>query len=201
MIPLIWVVLSLLGLVVFIMCATLVELHRTIDQVRSESGALDNRTRLEVAAQVDTLRSAGLPGALFSDSPTLLLVLSDRCGTCNLLGEYLLGGPPPDVWILLQPLEAESATRWLNDYDMDSSPRVIIDTNEDIVDALNIRVSPAAIRLRGGQVVAAHTVPSPRRLREELRWLRKGGPDVPTYGPVHESFGAVARQTNMAQDS
>lgn len=194
---LIWIVLGVFGVVLLVVCGALIEMYRTLEQVRVQSGVLDMRTKLDVGADVETLKAAGLPAELVHAERGLLLILSDRCSTCSLLAARIAGGPPKDMWVLLQPHSAQSAAGWLAEYELDQCSRVIVDVEERIVDPLNIRISPAAVRFVAGEVVAAHTVPSPRRLIEEMSWLRKGGPDEPTYGPVHESFEAVAKQTKM----
>jgi hypothetical protein len=198
MVVLIWVALGLLAAALFIAYGALVELYRTVEQVRAHAGALDSRTKLDVSVSRHDLASSGLPNDVILADRALLMILSDRCGTCESIAERLAGGPPKDAWIVLQPYNSQSAAKWLDDHDFGDSPRVIVDDRERVIDALNIRLSPAVVRLRNGSVVAAHTLPSSRRLTEEMHWLRKDGPDEPEYGPVHESFDAVARQLEMS---
>lgn len=196
MILLIWLVLALMAIALFVIFGALVEMYRALEQVRVQSGAVDFRTKLDANADNSELLQLGIPTESTSAGRRLLLVLSDRCSTCELIAERLAGGPPQDVSVVVQPHSEESVTIWLRAHSLDNSDNVVIDADEAIVDALGIRISPAAIRLRHGEIVAAHTVPSPRRLQEDLQWLNKGGPDEPEYGPAHETYRAVAAQTS-----
>lgn len=197
---LIWVVLGVFAIALFLLTGALIEMYRSLEQLRKQTGSKDFLTKMDVAADAATMESAGFPPGLFQGERGLLLILSDRCSTCGTLAERLAGALPEGVWIMLQPHSGESGASWLAEHDLDQTSRVIVDVDQSLADVIDIRITPTVIRFSAGEVTTAHTVPSPRRLSEELQWLRKGGSD-PVYGPVHESFEAVNQMTKAAARS
>lgn len=190
----IWIVLGALCLAAFVVCGALVEMYRSLEQLREHSGASDVPTKLDADLDPDVLHKAGIASMFTSSERALLLILSDRCSTCEIIAQQLTGGPPENVWILLHPVSGESGANWLTRHALDTSPSVLVDDDEHIVDGIGIRITPVALRIKNGSVVAAHTVPSSRRLADELWWVTSGGPEEPEYASPHPSYHALMNQ-------
>lgn len=190
----VWILLAAFGLTLFIVCGALVEMYRSLEQVRERSGASDAPTKIDVELAPDVLQRAGLDPELTRPERALLLILSDRCSTCDVLAGNLGGQVPDDVRVLLHPVDAESAREWLTRHALDGSPSVIVDHESRVSDAIGIHITPTALRIRSGKVLAAHTVPSSRRLFTELDWVVAGGPEEPSYQAPRESYHAVMNQ-------
>lgn len=194
----VWIVLAAFGLALFIGCGALVEMYRSLEQVREHAGASDAPTKIEIEFAPDVLEQAGLTPELARPERALLMILSDRCSTCETIAGALNGGIPDDVRVLLHPYSAESADTWLSRHNLAGSPAVTIDHGGRIADVIGIHLTPTVLRIAGGRVVTAHTVPSTRRLFQELEWLADGGPDEPRYQAPGESYYAVMNQLNGA---
>ncbi|WP_327662662.1 MULTISPECIES: hypothetical protein [unclassified Streptomyces] len=192
----IWIVLAALALALFIVCGALVEMYRSLEQVRERSGASDAPTKIDVELESGVLAQAGLDAELGAPERALLLILSDRCTTCDVLAAAMGGWVPDDVRVLLHPSSAESARRWLTRHGLLDSPSVIVDTDNHISDVIGIHITPTALRISSGEVLAAHTVPSSRRLFEELGWIASGGPDEPQYQSPGASYHEVMHQVH-----
>ena len=189
----VWIVLAAFGLALFIGCGALVEMYRSLEQVREHAGASDAPTKIDIEFAPDVLEQAGLAPELTRPERALLMILSDRCSTCEVIAEALNGGLPDGVRVLLHPHNAESADRWLTRHNLAGSPAVTVDLGSRIADVIGIHLTPTVVRISNGHVVTAHTVPSTRRLFQELEWLADGGPE-PRYQAPSESYYAVMGQ-------
>ncbi|TDC00067.1 hypothetical protein E1091_05615 [Micromonospora fluostatini] len=185
---LVWIVLVAFAAAFVLVFGALVEMLRTLEQLRIESGILDSLTPIDVPAGPAALTAAGLTPLLADRPRAIVLVLSDMCVTCRKLAERIAGGLPDDVWLLFEPKTVQTGEKWLSQYGLGSDPRLLIDPDGRLAAALQMQISPAVVRIRDGGVVAAHTLPSPRRLEEELRWLRGGGEDRPMYGHIPDTI-------------
>lgn len=191
---LIWIVLGGLCLTLFVVCGALVEMFRSLEQLRKHSGASDLPTKLDDDLSVKVLHEVGIASKFTNSGRALLLILSDRCSTCDVIAQQLGGRVPDNVWILLHRATRESGENWLARHALESSPSILADEDEHIIDGIGIRITPAVLRIKNSSVVTAHTVPSSRRLANELEWLTGGGPGEPEYAPPHPSYHALVNQ-------
>lgn len=164
-------VLVALAIALFLMAGAVLELHRGLTQVRQQSGVIDSPIALDVELPRRLPAEAGLPADLLHRGRALVLVLSDHCSTCGTIAEHLGGALPDSVWILLAPQTPESGRDWLSQYSLSADSAVIIDDRGRLARSLGVNISPAVLRVRNGEAVAAHTLPSARRLDDELAWL------------------------------
>lgn len=178
---LIWVVLAAFALALFLIFGALIEMFRTIEQIRVETGIMDSLTQIEIPLRDGLASFAGLPTELEHRERSLLLVLSEMCTTCRQLADRLVGDMPDGLWVVYEARSYDTGQHWLSQYGLANHPHVVVDSEGPIAQRLGIQISPAVIRLRDGVVAAAHTVPSLRRLEDELQWLQTGGPDQPSY--------------------
>jgi hypothetical protein len=168
---LLWVVVGVLSVAVFLLFGAVVELHRGLEQVRRETGVLDSPVVLDLDVPVPLPAGRGLPADLFDRPRALILVLSDLCSTCGTIAEHLHGGLPDGVWLMLSPQSPDTGRDWLARYGLADAADVVVDDRATLSAAIGVDISPSVLRLRAGVVVAAHTLPSARRLDEELVWL------------------------------
>jgi hypothetical protein len=194
-VTLVWLVLAAFSVAIFLVFSALVEVFKTLEQIRSQTGINDLPIPFDINAEA--VGSAGLPEGIQTAERALLLVLSDRCGTCDQIAAGLEGRLPDSLWLLVAPRSQESGSKWLSRHGLTDTPRLILDYSDDIARTLGIQISPAVLRFRDGRAVAAHTLPTARRLDGELQWLRDGGADQPTYvgNPRgYETIRSIKRQ-------
>jgi hypothetical protein len=172
---LVWTVfLVVIAIVIFLLSSAVLELHRGLEQVRQQSGVIDSPVSLDIDLPRPLPASGSLPPEIFDQDRALLLVLSDHCSTCTIIAEHLGGALPPSTWLLVTPQSPEAARDWLSRYGFAAGSRVIVDERAALSRAAGVTISPAVLRVRKGTVVAAHTLPSARRLEDEVAWLGNG---------------------------
>lgn len=198
----VWIVLSAFGVAIFILSGALVELFRSVEQIRERSGASDAPTKIEMQFDTDTLKRAGFGPSILEPERAVILILSDRCTTCDVLAGALGGWAPDNVHVVLHPSSEESAREWLERHGLLEMPNLTVDITDEISDAVGVRVTPSALRITSGRIVAAHTVPSSRRMFEELSWVESGGHDrPPKYQAPSQSYREFVRSTDSSSRS
>jgi hypothetical protein len=110
--------------------------------------------------------SVGLPASLDSAVWSVVLLLSDKCGTCRSIAAALDGAVPRNVLIVIEPDVGDEAELILS-YELDPD-RTVIDPRRRISGKLGIRTTPSAIVVEHGRLVRATTVPSSRQLHALL---------------------------------
>lgn len=174
--------LALVAACLAVLLATQVELLRDMRQVRELTGLLDRPTILDIGdARGRPPLEVGLDGWSMSDRSDngIILILSDRCVTCRALAAALDGAVPPGVHIVLTNpggRPSELPTVW------NLGSRITEDTENRIVTALRINITPVAVIITDGRIVAAQTVPSTRQLYSLLEQTRTGR--YPVYAPL-----------------
>jgi hypothetical protein len=191
---LIWVVLAAFAIALFLLFGAMVEMYRSLEQIRIESDIIDSLTPVDVQLGHGLPESSALHEQMAGEPRAIVLVLSDMCSTCRKLAERLAGRLPDSVWLVFEPKSPETGQKWLSLYGLLDAERVIVDGDGQVAAMLQVPISPAVVRLRDGVPVAAHTVPSPRRLEDELHWLRNDGVDQPTYGHTPEAIRMTAKE-------
>ncbi len=155
-----------LALLVFALLGAVVELYRDVRQLREVAGILDRPLNVELGPVAGTRPSDyGLPHALDHMSTAVLLVLSDRCGTCHALAAHLAAGFPAGMWLLLEARSRESAAEFLNTYRLAPERmggRMIVDEAGRIAERLGLRTTPVGFQIESGRIAKATTVPSVR---------------------------------------
>ncbi len=155
------VVVAVVAFSMVVLLSAQVELFRDMKQVRELTGMIDRPFPLDLGLmQGRSPADLGLP----ADS-ALILILSDRCGTCRSLAAALDGAVPLRLQIVLSNpggRASELPTVW------NLGERAIEDLDGSIMAALDIKVTPAAISVVGGLMTDAQSVPSARQLHELL---------------------------------
>jgi hypothetical protein len=195
-----WVVTAVFAVALFLIAGGLVELFRTVEQLRVETGIIDSVTLIGTPS-AQSVGESGLPEALVQSDRAALLVLSEMCSTCRQLATRLADQIPADMWILFESRVEDSADAWLRQNGLAGNERVITDSRGRVANALGISISPAIVRIRDGTPVAAHTIPSVRRLEDEMNWLRAGGPDRPIYAKSNGNHLSLDDSPTGRQDS
>lgn len=150
-----------LAVPVALCCTALVEVFRQLAEIRRSLNLEDLPTPLALRNRGLDVKDIGLPAQLTEAPAAIVIVLSARCTTCLAIAEALRVGTPTSVWFVLPtPPHPDHLLRTLSQ----SADRIILDENEVIVDAIDLRVTPAVLTLSFGEITRAHAVSSPRQL-------------------------------------
>jgi hypothetical protein len=151
-------------LVVFVLLGATTELFRDVRQLEEAMGILDKPSPIG-------LRAAGLRPSLHNLPPELdeaefavILLLSDRCGTCASILGALKGHVPEKVTLLVESSNRQRGTAWLRRSELTWDDNVLFDEEARIADAVGVFTTPAAIVINDGLFSTAMTVPSSRQL-------------------------------------
>lgn len=170
-----------LGVLLLLLLGSHVEMYRTVEQLREYSGLVDRPLPLDLPDERTPSR-VGLPATLDSAVRGVVLLLSDRCGTCRSIAAALDGAVNPDLVLVVEPGQgADGAGELALMYRLDPE-RTVVDRDGGISGALGIKVTPAAIIIENGEMVRASTVPSTRQLDMILSNLRAGRSRAPRVG-------------------
>lgn len=163
---------AVLGLLVAVLFAALVEMYRDIRQVRDAVGILDRPLNVELGAVAGTRPSEhGLPAALDSAASAVVLFLSDRCGTCHSLATSLARPLPSGLWIVVEGRNRASADAFVERYALStgvSEGQVLIDRDGEIAERIGLQTTPVGFRVERGILTEATSVPSSRYLSSIL---------------------------------
>lgn len=143
--------------------AAQVELFRDMKQIRELTGMIDRPFPVDLG--VMRWRSPAEAGLTSVAQNGVILILSDRCGTCRSLAAALDAMVPPHLQIVLTNpggRPSELPTVW------DLGSRAVEDVDGRIMAALDIKATPAAITVIDGVMTEAQSVPSARQLHELL---------------------------------
>ncbi|MDI6103372.1 hypothetical protein QLQ12_32660 [Actinoplanes sp. NEAU-A12] len=177
----------LLGVLTLLLLGSQVEMYRTIEQLREFGGLVDRPVPLDLPKN-RTPSKAGLPAELDTTVRAVVLLLSDRCGTCRALAGSLDGAVNEDLYLIVEPgTGVDGASELALTYRLDPA-RTVIDETGDISSGVGIRVTPAAIVIENGRMTRASTVPSTRQLTDILSTVR-----------AHRSSGASGMQPVVGQ--
>lgn len=155
-----------LALLVFLLLAVVIELYRDVRQLREVAGILDRPLDVELGAVAGARPSDfGLPQLLDRVDAALVLVLSDRCGTCHSLAAHLAAGLPPTLWVLLEARSRDAADEFIHTHRLGAEQmggRLIVDEVGRIAERLGLRTTPVGFQIERGRFAKATTVPSVR---------------------------------------
>lgn len=172
------ILLAILSLTVLLLFGAVVELHRQFHQLRQFVGLVDRSVPLDIEVGI----SADDTGIEFLDSGrgesedstrNALLILSDSCATCNDIAASLQGFrlATPGFRVILEARSVEDAAEWLSSHGIDEHPRVSVDEQGLVANALGVDVTPALVRFENARVTSALTVPTLRTLDAALAWV------------------------------
>lgn len=168
MAPPVTIAVAVLALVVFALCGVVLELFRDVRQLRDAAGILDRPLDVEIGDVAGARPSSlGLPGELDSAPSALVVFLSDRCGTCRSIAAALGGRLPPFVWVVLEARNADSASTFVDTYElgpMTRDGRLLVDDEGAIANRIGLDLTPVGFRVEDGRISSATTVPSKRYL-------------------------------------
>lgn len=183
------------GVLVFLLLGALVELYRSVEQLREHSGLLDRPRPVDLVSSGIRPSTVGLPAHLDGVPGAVVLFLSDKCATCRSIAAALDGAVPRDVVLVLDAggaAEAAGGAELTLRYDL--GERVVVDHDRVIADRLGIRITPVAVVVEQGRLVRASTVPSTRQMYALLDSVR-----APALGEVPDDIGdREARQPSLA---
>lgn len=172
MAPVVMAAVGGLALLVFLLLGMVIELHRDVRQLRDAAGILDRPLTVKLGALAGARPSSyGLPRALDSAESAIVLFLSDRCATCNVLAGGLGGSLPAGLWVVLEARGPADAEEFLAKYDLtarSADGRLLVDVARAIAGRLGLRTTPVGFRVERGRFVGATTVPSRRYLSSIL---------------------------------
>jgi hypothetical protein len=159
------VAVCVLAALMFVLLGAQVELFDQVKQLRRFLDLEDRVTVLELGAALGARPSGvGLPAELDDADRALILLLSNKCATCQTIAATLRGGQlPPSTWLVVVPVTGDG-TDFVEAYDLHGE-RIIVDRDGRIVDGLGVEVTPAGIIVEHGRLAGAQTVPSVRHLR------------------------------------
>lgn len=153
----------LLGTMLLLLLGSQVEMYRTIEQLREYSGLVDRPIPLDLPNDRTPSR-VGLPVTLDTAVRGVVLLLSDRCGTCRSIAAFLDGAVNPELFLVVEPGQgADGAGELAVTYRLDPE-RTVIDRDGGIASGLGFKVTPAAVVIENGRMARASTVPSMRQL-------------------------------------
>jgi hypothetical protein len=159
-----WVLLAggvLLACLVALCCAALVEVFKQLAEIRRSLGLEDMPIPLALKSRDLRVIDIGLPAELAQAPAAIAVFLSARCTTCLAIAEALRGGTPASVWfVLTSPPHPDHLLITLSE----SAERVIVDQDETIAGAIDLRVTPAVLTLSFGEITRAQAVSSPRQV-------------------------------------
>ncbi len=158
-----------LGIVVFVLFGTVLELHKDIRQMRKVIGVLDTPLDIEIGAALGARPSNfGLPSALDNTAAGLVLFLSETCSTCRIIAASMSDSVPDNTFLVLEARDSQSAAAFRNQYfegiPLADRDRVIVDANGEIASAIGLNTTPVGFRVRDGSFTEATTIPSVRYL-------------------------------------
>lgn len=177
-------VVAALALIVLLLFGATIELHRQILQLRQYVGFVDETRSISINSDVapDDLPLPALTD-LANDERAVVLVLSNGCTTCNDIAANLdMSGMPQRLAVLIEAGTAADAAYWLEAHELTFSRQMVYDDFGLIAQRVGVSVTPAAIKIEGGIILGAITVPSARQLDHVLQWLERvpqGKPATP----------------------
>lgn len=182
------VIVGLVAVLMFVLLGAQMELFEQVKQIRKFLDLEDRVTHLDLELVGAKPSQVGLPSVLDEVASGVILLLSNKCATCQTLATTMQGGRiPSNTWILVVPVTGDGSD-FLGAYDLQGD-RVLVDRNELIVGRLGINVTPAAIFVQDGRLLRAQTVPSVRHLRtlHPVRQDLVSAPQVPPAPRVNEA--------------
>jgi hypothetical protein len=150
-----------LGIVVLLLLGAVVEMYRSIEQLREYGGLIDRPRTMQLAVKGDRPSTLGVPQEMDSLASALILFLSDKCGTCRSIASKLQAGIPDNVFVIVDPGVGEDREQELS-YDLDPE-KTIIDRTGAISKRAGIDVTPSAIVVENGRISRGSTLPSARQ--------------------------------------
>jgi hypothetical protein len=159
-----YVLVGLLSLTAFLFAGALVEMFRSLEQIREYSGLIDRPSPIDLGARVGRQPGEfGLPQALDSTPQAVVLFLSDKCATCRTIASALDGAIPRGVVVVLESGAAEVPDGIAATYRFDPA-RTVVDPDRGITKRLGMNITPAAIVVEDGRIARATSIPSTRQL-------------------------------------
>lgn len=148
----------------FVLLGAQIELFEQVKGIRRFLDLEDRVTDLELELIGAKPSQVGLPAELDHVDSGVVLLLSNKCATCQTLAATLRGGRiPAGIWLLVVPVTGDGSD-FIDAYELHGE-RVLIDRDELIVNRLGLDVTPAAVFVENGRLAKAQTVPSVRHLR------------------------------------
>ncbi|GAA2827650.1 hypothetical protein [Kribbella solani] len=164
MVTVLLIVVCLLIAMAFVLLGAQIELFEQVKQLRKFLDLEDKVTDLELAAAGARPSEVGLPKELDHVETGAVLLLSNKCATCQTLAATLRGGRLPDgIWLLVVPVTGD-AREFVDHYEL-RGDRISVDLGELTTNRLGLDVTPSAVFVEDGRLTTAQTVPSVRHLR------------------------------------
>ncbi len=160
------VAVAVLAALLFVLLGAQIELFEQVKQMRRFLDLEDRVTVLELGAAKGARPSGfGLPVDIDEADHALVLLLSNKCASCQTIAATMRGGHlPPSTWLVVVPVTGDGSD-FVEAYQLQNAPRVLVDRDERITGGLGIDVTPAGLLVEDGRLVSAQTVPSVRHLR------------------------------------
>ena len=160
----VYLIVTVLGAVVFLLFGAQVELFQTVRQLRDYAGLIDRSEPVALGAAEGAVPSDyGLPAFLDSAHGAAILFLSDKCATCRSIAAALDGALPRGVVAVIDPGPAGGPPDLTVAFQLDPE-RTVIDADRAIMTALGLNMTPLGVVVQEGRLTRASTLPSTRLL-------------------------------------
>lgn len=161
------------GVVLFLVMATVLELHRQVEQIRKIVGLQPDAVPVAFDEAASLAAIISVPSD--HDGAHVVLILSDTCATCADIARALPTPLPERLTVAVQSSVPLGAGAWIAEHGLPTGPNVIDDTKGAIALALGIKLTPVAIRFEADRPTSAVTVPSTAQLSAIVDWATEMG--------------------------
>lgn len=167
------------GIVLFLLLATVLELHRQVEQFRQYIGLTPDAVPVPFNEAAD-ITKLGIPASVERDlgGRWAVLILSDTCATCADIARALPASLPENLTVVVQSEAPARAHSWMLENGLKVGPNVVHDSAGALVGELGVRLSPVAVRFEAGQADGAVSVPSVAQLDAVVDWLSERQPSL-----------------------
>jgi hypothetical protein len=153
----------------FLLAGAVAELLRDVRQLQEVEGLLDKLVPVEFLAMGSRPSVHGLPERLDDAEYAVILMLSDRCGTCASLLVGLKARVPEHLVLLIEAANYERTRNWLALAGLGFGDDVLFDEDEAIAASVSVFTTPVALIVENGVLARGTTVPSSRQLQSILQ--------------------------------
>jgi hypothetical protein len=164
-----------LGLIVMLCAAALVEVFRQLADLRFALNLQDEPTPIGLRSGELRTDAIGLPEEIAAQPNATVIFLSPKCSTCLAIAEAFREGSPADVWFLVPSNPAPLA---LASVLAESSDRLVIDFEDAISDRIGLHVTPSVFLASYGDILRAYAVSTPRQVRNLIPTTLPRDPDA-----------------------
>ena len=145
----------------------LVDQYKSLLQVRNALLLVDTPQELPLLG-LDGVRpsAVGLPARLDSEEFAIVVLLSNKCGTCTAVARGFGRFPAPG-WAVVAAASEDQCRVFQEEVGLHGD-RVLLDVGGRIADRLKVHSFPTAIVFSNGAAVNSRAIPSNRQLRRLL---------------------------------